>query len=57
MRQRVPDKGVPPTVHSLSGEKGGLETFLVQHGFIQEFRQILAERSVVLNKSEDEHRI
>lgn len=55
--KQIQNRGLTDTelhelVRPLPGDGVDLEMFLVKHGFIQEFRQILAERSVSLTKSE-----
>jgi putative ATP-dependent endonuclease of OLD family len=50
----VTDAELRELVRPLPGDGVDLEMFLVRHGFIQEFKQILAERSVTLTRREDE---
>jgi putative ATP-dependent endonuclease of OLD family len=56
---QVQNRGLTDTelnelIRPLPGDGMDWETFLVRHGFVQEFREILAERSVALTKSKDE---
>jgi putative ATP-dependent endonuclease of OLD family len=50
----VTDAELSELVHPLPGDGVDWEMFLVRYGFIQEFREMLAERSVALAKRESE---